>query len=315
MNQPAILTKNIRDGLVEEEHFGFIVHTDKNKILSTLGDANSEPFYLRSCAKPLQASVIVDYELDFNDKEIALACGSNAGEKIHENIARELAGKIGIKESDLKCGTHKPLSPSRQEEMILKGENPNPFQNNCIGKHLTMLALCKKLGFDIRDYDNIEHPVQQIIKNKVNNLCQIETEYPITKDGCGVPILSMPLENIVPGFLDMFCDEKYSKIKHSILENPYFFGGETRTDTKIIQETGLISKVGAGGLCVVINLEIEEGFIVKISDCDMKAREIVTFEYIKKLGWGNYTPDKSIKTLHNETVGEIKTIFDYSPIL
>jgi len=315
MNQPAILTKHIRNGLNEEEHFGFIVHTDKNKILSTIGNSNSEPFYLRSCAKPLQASVIVDYELNFTDKEIALACGSNAGEKIHENLARNLADKIGVKESDLKCGIHKPLSPTRQEEMLLNAEKPNPFQNNCIGKHLTMLALCKKLGFDTKNYDNIEHPVQQIIKDKVNNLCRIKTEYPLTKDGCGVPILSMPLENIVWGFLNMFCDEKYSKIKQVILENPYIYGGETRTDTKIIQETGLISKVGAGGLCVVINPEIEEGFIVKISDCDMKAREIIAFEYIKKLGWGNYTPDKSIKTLHNETVGEIKTIFEYSQIL
>lgn len=310
MNKPATLTQHIRDGLVEEEHFGFIVHTDKNKILSVTGEANSEPFYLRSCAKPLQASVIVDYGLDFTDKEIALACGSNSGENCHEEIARNLAEKIGIKESDLKCGIHKPLSPSRQEEMLLKGEQPNPFQNNCVGKHLTMLALCKKLGLDIKDYDEIKHPVQQIIKNKVNELCHINKEYPMTKDGCGVPILSMPLENIVWGFLNMFCDEKYTKIKHSILENPYLFGGENRTDTQIIEKTGLIAKVGAGGLCVVINPELKEGFIVKITDCDMNAREIIAFDYIKKLGWGNYTPDKAIKTLHNETVGEIKTIFD-----
>lgn len=310
MTKPVILTKNIRNGLTEEEHFGFIVHTDKIKILSTVGKADSEPFYLRSCAKPLQASVIIDYELDFDDKEIALACGSNAGEKCHENIARKLADKIGIKEADLNCGIHKPLSPTRQEEMILSGEKPNPFQNNCIGKHLTMLALCKKLGFDIKNYDKIEHPIQQIIKNRVNELCHINKDYPITKDGCGVPILSMPLENIVWGFLNMFCDKKYSKIKKAILENPYIYGGETRTDTKIIQEIGLIAKVGACGLCVVINPNIEEGFIVKISDCDMKAREIVTFDYIKKLGWGNYESDKTIKTLHGDIIGKIKTVFD-----
>ena len=307
MAKPQVLTQSIRNGLVEEEHFGYLVHVDSGKVTFMTGETADEPFYLRSCAKPLQASVIVDYDLDFDEKEIALACGSNAGESCHEEIARRLADKIGVKETDLKCGIHKPLSITRQNEMILNGEQPNVFQNNCIGKHLTMLALCKKLGFETEDYDNINHPVQQIIKNKVNSFCRVNKEYPVTKDGCGVPILSMPLKNIVWGFLDMFCDEKYSSARHAILENPYIFGGEYRTDTKIIKETGMLSKVGAGGLCVVVNCAQKEGFIVKISDCDMKTREIVAFDYIKKLGWGDFETDKSIKTLHGETVGEIKT--------
>ena len=310
MTKPAILTQHIRNGLVEEGHFGYIVHADSKKILFSAGDTQNEPFYLRSCAKPLQVSVIIDYDLDFNDKEIALASGSNAGEHCHEEIARSLADKIGIRETDLKCGIHEPLSKTRQKEMIINGEKANVFQNNCIGKHLTMLALCKKLGLATENYDDINHPVQQIIKSKVNLFCRVDKEYPITKDGCGVPILSMPLENIVWGFLNMFSDDKYSLVRRAILENPYIFGGEDRTDTKIIQETDLISKVGAGGLCVVINPEIREGFIVKISDCDMRAREIVAFDYIKKLGWGNYNPDKLIKTLHGEIVGEVKTFFD-----
>lgn len=308
MQNPMILTQSIRDGLVEEEHRGFIVHCSLNEVISRLGDTCGEPFYLRSCAKPLQASVIVDYGLNFTDKEIALACGSNSGEKIHEEIARNLADKIGVKETDLNCGIHKPLSETRQAQMILDGEIPNAFQNNCVGKHLTMLALCKKLGFDVKNYDDMNHPVQRIIKEKVNNFCRVDQDYPITKDGCGVPILSMPLENIVWGFLKMFCDERYASIKHSILNNSYIFGGENRTDTKIIEKTGLISKVGAGGLCVVINPEIKEGFIVKISDCDTKSREIVTFEYINRLDWGSYKPDKAIKTLHGEVVGEVEIL-------
>lgn len=308
MQKPTVLLQYNRNGLTEEEHRGFIVHCTEEKIIHSSGNTDNEPFYLRSCAKPLQASVIIDYELNFTQEEIALACGSNAGEKCHENIARRLADKIGVKETDIKCGIHKPLSKTRQAEMILTGEKENLFQNNCIGKHLTMLALCKKFDFDIKNYDKSEHPIQQIIKNKVSSLCRITGEYPAAKDGCGVPIFSMPLENMVWGFLNMFCDKKYSLIKRSILENPYIFGGEDRTDTKIIKETGLLAKVGAGGLCIVINTDIREGFVVKISDCDMNAREIVTFDYIKKLGWGNYASDKTIKTLHGETVGEIVTL-------
>ena len=309
VNKAAVLVQHLRNNLVEEEHSGFIVRVSLDEgVVERIGVDEDYPFYLRSCAKPLQASVIVDYDLDFTVEETALCCGSNAGEKIHYDTAFALAKKIGIKESDLKCGIHKPLSKTRQQEMFLSGKKENQFYNNCVGKHLMMLALCKKLGYEIKNYEELEHPVQQIIIKKVKDLCEVQQEYPITKDGCGVPILSMPLKNIVTGFLNLFCNEKYQKLTSAILENPYIYGGEDRTDTKIIQKTGLISKVGAGGLCVVINKNKKEGFIVKISDCDMKTREIVAFEYIKKLAWGNFEPDKLIRTLHNEIVGEIECL-------
>lgn len=88
-------------------------------------------------------------------------------------------------------------------------------------------------------------------------------DYPITKDGCGVPIHSMPLANIVKGYLNVFCNLN-TKNQKRVLKHAYTIGGEDRTDTKIIEKSNnLISKVGAGGLCVVVNTELEEGFVVK----------------------------------------------------
>ena len=305
--QPTILTRNFRDGLLEEEQFGFITRVSKGgTLLETFGESLDEPFYLRSCEKPLQASLAIDYELDLTDKELALASGSNAGEKCHYETALDFAKKFGIRAEDLKCGVHKPLSKTRQAEMLLTGEKENVFHNNCVGKHLTMLALCKKLGLPLENYDNLEHPLQQLIIKRVNELCEVTANYPVTKDGCGVPVVSMPLKNMVLGFLNLFCNPKYEKMTAAIRNNPYIYGGEDRTDTKIVAGSGLIAKVGAGGLCIVINTEKEEGFVVKVSDCDMKARELVVIDYINRLGWGNFTAEKSIKTLHGEIIGEIK---------
>ena len=306
--QPALLTRQSRGKRIEEEHYGFITRVSKaGEVLETFGCDAGEPFYLRSCEKPLQASLAIDYGLDLTDKELAIACGSNAGEKCHYETARGFAEKFGIRAEDLKCGVHKPLSKTRQAEMLLAGEREDVFHNNCIGKHLTMLALCKKLGLSTTDYDELEHPLQQLIIKKVSELCATNPDYPVTKDGCGIPVMSMPLKNMVLGFLNLFCDAKYEKMKTAILQNPYIYGGEDRTDTKIV-ENGLIAKVGAGGLCIVVNTEAEEGFVVKVCDCDMKARELVTIDYINRLGWGNFAADKSIKTLHGEKVGEIQTI-------
>ena len=159
------------------------------------------------------------------------------------------------------------------------------------------------------NYDNINHPLQKEIKNKIYELCEVKTDYPVTKDGCGVPIYSMPLENMVKGYLNLFCNPKYERIKNAFLNNPYVIGGENRTDTKIIEHSnGLIAKVGASGLCAVVNTELEEAFIVKICDTDMTAREFVTIDLINNLHWAKIDIPHDIKTHTGEVIGEIKTL-------
>ena len=308
---PEILVKYNRNGLVEQEHRGFIVLANREHPFDFVGDAKSYPFYLRSCAKPLQASLLIDYGMDefynMSEEEIALCCASHAGEKIHTEIAKKLLDKIGLTEKDLKCGLHKPLSKTRQAEMLINKEAETQLHNNCSGKHIMMLGLCKIKNWDLDTYYKPEHPLQIAIKNKIYELCNVKHNYPMTTDGCGVPIVSMPLENMLKGYLSLFCDLKYQKIKNAFLNNPYIIGGEDRTDTFVMQNSkGIIAKVGAGGLCIVVNTEAEEAFVVKISDCDMRARELVVCQILNNLKWADIKIDKTIKTLHGDTVGEIE---------
>lgn len=310
---PAKLVSYIRDGLIEQEHFGFITLCSKERVIEETGNSNNYPFYLRSCAKPLQASLLIDFGMDkfFNmtEGEIAICCASHAGEKIHTDIAFNLLKKIGLEPSALKCGVHKPLSKTRQTELLLNDEQENVLHNNCSGKHIMMLGLCVMNGWDSLTYDDINHPLQKLIKQKIYELCEIKQDYPITTDGCGVPIHSMPLHNMVRGYLNLFCNPVYGKITNAFLNNPYIIGGEDRTDTKIIENSNnIIAKVGAGGLCIVVNIEKEEGFVVKISDSDMKAREIVVSDVLRNLRWANIPTDREIKTIHNRIVGEIVTL-------
>ena len=140
-------------------------------------------------------------------------------------------------------------------------------------------------------------------------MCKVPKEYPITTDGCGVPIVSMPLTNMLHGYLNLFCNPKYEKIKNAFLNHPYIIGGEDRTDTKIIENSqNIVAKVGAGGLCIVVNTKSEEAFVVKISDCDMKAKELVVCQTLKNLHWADIPMDLDIKTLHNQKVGEVKIL-------
>lgn len=311
--EPAKLVAFNRDGLIEQEHFGYIVRTNKNRILETVGDDKSYPFYLRSCAKPLQAALLIDYGLDekFNltEEEIAICAASHAGEQVHVDIVKRILDKFEINPDKLKCGNHQPISKTAQDDLLIHGEKATALHNNCSGKHAMMLGLCKLNDWDMDNYDNINHPLQIAIKNKIYELCDVKKDYPITKDGCGVPIHSMPLANIVKGYLNVFCNPKYEKIKNAFLKHAYTIGGEDRTDTKIIEKSkNLISKVGAGGLCVVVNTELEEGFVVKICDSNMQAREILTIDLINNLHWGNIEVSHNIETIHGEKIGEIVTL-------
>ena len=292
-----------RDGLVEEFHEGFFVQYSKPDFQPDY------PYYLRSCAKPLQASLLIDYGIDLTSQELALCSGSHAGENCHIKVARELLKKTGLDESYLKCGIHPPLSRSKQDEMLLSGEKASTIHNNCSGKHLGFLAVCKKNGWDLKTYDEVNHPLQIAIKNKIYEMCGVDIKgngYPVTTDGCGVPILSMPLYNMVKGFISLL---EYPRIVSAIKENPYIFGGENRLDTEIIQKTeNLIAKVGAGGLCIVLNIKEKDAFVVKINDCSMEARRIAVLEYINRLGWGNIEYDNKIKTIAGKTVGYVEMI-------
>lgn len=327
---PVKILEYLRDKLIEQEHFGFLVKISSNGSVFKVGDDRSYPFYLRSCAKPLQASLLIDFGLDkfynMTSEEIALCCASHAGESCHVNIVKGFLGKIGFDESYLKCGLHKPLSKTEQNKLILSGEKESILQNNCSGKHTMMLAICKKMGWGVNDYDEQGHPLQIAIKNKIYELCNCECDYPVTKDGCGVPIHAMPLENMVKGYLNLFLSEKYSKIRDAFIQNPYLIGGEDRLDTAIITAaftspltSHLIAKVGAGGLCIVINLKQREGLIIKVMDSDMKARAICAIDALKQLGWLDKkmlendlikAQNKTdILTLHGEKIGQAITTF------
>jgi len=345
---PIKLIEYLRDGLIEQEHWGIILKVSSDGSMAKIENDNNYPFYLRSCAKPLQASLLIDFGLDefykMTDPEIAICCASHAGELCHVSTVKGFLEKIGLDESYLKCGLHKPLSKTDQKKLILEGKSENILQNNCSGKHAMMLAICKKMEWDLKNYDESTHPLQIAIKKKIYELCEVKKDYPITKDGCGVPIFAMPLENMVKGYLNLFLDEKYSKIRNAFVNNPYLIGGEDRLDTAIILASGegreakskkqkakssiyhlpftiypLIVKVGASGLCIVVNLDKKEGVIVKIMDCDMKARAVVVIEALKQLGWLDETMLENdlikaqnktdILTLHGEKIGGAKCSF------
>ena len=300
---PEVLLTQTRNGLTELEYSGFVVLCDRYKNIITIGNPNRYPFFQRSCAKPMQASLIADFDTkkyySMSEKEIALCCGSHTGEPVHLELLRGLLNRAGLTEENLKCPAVPPLNKDEQKKFTTY----SPLHNNCSGKHTLMLLLCGQNGWDVDTYLDFDHPLQKLIYRRIQELCETDSELPATRDGCGAPNWALPLEEQAIGFLNLFCSEKYIDIKNAMLENPYMVGGYDRQDTDIIANTGNIAaKAGAGGLLCMVNTATEESVVIKVLDANMNARILIAIELLRQLGWADKTEIDKLINIYPKTV-------------
>src|SRR6187200_1862122 len=118
---PEILANVIRGDTVESIHRGhFIVVDGAGATVASAGDPSTVT-YFRSACKAFQAIPCVTSgaadAFGFTDDEIALAVASHSGEPMHVEIAKRMLAKIGLTESDLRCGVHMPFSTQETERM------------------------------------------------------------------------------------------------------------------------------------------------------------------------------------------------------
>jgi L-asparaginase II len=334
--QSEILAKVIRGETIESVHRGhlLIIDGEGNEIVN-IGDAETVAF-IRSSAKPFQVLPFLlsggDKTFGFLESEIALACASHSGERIHTTLAEKMLKKIGLAESDLRCGAHLPFNEQRAEEMIRAGEKPTQLHNNCSGKHAAMLAFGKHTGADLKTYNLIENPVQQAILQTVADFTETPAvDIPLAVDGCCAPNFALTLRAMAKGFLKLvvppedFTDELRKacrRVVTAMMNYPELVGGTERLDTLLMQAARgrFISKIGAEGvwLCGVLPSEKWKkglGIALKIEDGDDKrARAVISIEVLRQLGifdagkLKDYSP-LPVKNRRGETVGRVEASF------
>lgn len=314
-----------RANIVERVHSGAVLLFGDGKVLSEVGCyADSPCYYLRSCAKPLQSSVLADLGVfdffAFTPQEIAVVSASHSGTFSHIEQIENILRKIGKSPSDLKCGIHPPLDFEMRKHLIKNDLEPSSIHHNCSGKHAGFLAACVMKDWDCESYLDFEHPLQKMIIEKISDYCNFPPIY-VSRDGCSAPIMAMPFENMCGGFSK--CFKNYPEIKNAMAQNPYLMGGENRIDSEIIfaSQGKLVAKVGAEGICMVFNSQNEQVLLVKILDSNEQARALVLLEALLRLSWLTLADiennplkkffDKEVKTSTGEVVGEIivETIF------
>ncbi len=331
-----ILAKVIRGETVESIHRGHLLIIDgEGNDVAMIGDAETVCF-IRSSAKAFQAIPFLTSgaaaKFGFIESEIALACASHSGEKIHTAIAEKMLKKIGLSESDLRCGVHLPFDEKRAEEMIREGEKPTQLHNNCSGKHAAMLAFAKHIGADITTYDLIENPIQQQILETISRFTETpKDEIPIAVDGCCAPNFALSVRAMAKSFLklvfppadfDENLREACRRIVTAKMNYPELVGGTDRLDTLLMNAARgkFISKIGAEGvwLCGVLPNQTYKkglGIAMKIEDGDDKrARAVISVEILRQLGIFDAKTLKKISPLpitnrRGDLVGSVEASF------
>lgn len=337
---PVPLVEVTRGPLVESRHRGHVAAVDgTGKLVAFLGNPDTVT-YLRSSAKPFQAIPLVTSgaadRFGFTEKELALACASHNGESIHTETAQSMLDKIGLGPEALRCGVHEPYSAAAARRLREQGLEPNVLHNNCSGKHVGMLALALHVGAPTESYEQLDNPIQQLIRTVVARFAGVAVDdLAVAVDGCAVPVFGMSVSAMARMYGQMvappesFGQETRAasrRIVAAMVNYPEMIGGTTeRLDTEMMRagQGRLISKVGAEGVYTVGILPCAQwpsglGLALKIEDGEnFRARPTVVIEALRQLG---VLRDESLAavapyarfSVHNrrgDEVGEVRPSF------
>lgn len=332
------LVKVQRGNHTESVHHVHVAVVDSaGNLLHHTGNPDGK-VYARSSMKPIQAIPIVetgtsDY-YHFSDADLSLCTASHNGEDMHTDRVLSILERVGLKVSDLKCGTHAPRWQETYEELIRDGKEVTPLYNNCSGKHTGMVATAKFMGEPIENYYLEDHPVQQRIIQAVSEVCDYPKEaIEIGIDGCGVPVHGLPLERIAYGFARMADPESLgeerantvSQITKAMTTAPEMVGGTNRfcTDFMIAGKGRFFGKAGAEGVYCIGDNQTGLGIAIKVADGNGRAAYPAAMEVLMQLGLLDDEQKERLKDYHypklknarSEAIGELIPAFQLKSAL
>jgi L-asparaginase II len=293
-----VLVETWRGDVVENRHRGAIAVCDaRGRLLHSWGNVDAL-VYPRSSIKLLQALPLVEsgaadhYRLDA--AELALACSSHGAEPRHTDTVERWLERIELDVEALECGPHAPNHQATAEAMLARHLAYGRVHNNCSGKHTGMLTTCRHLGEATRGYIEREHPAQQRWFDAVGEMASIDMRrLPWNYDGCGIPVIAMPLQNIATAFariaapddLPVSRHEAIERLGNAIAAEPFMVAGSERLCTRVIQQSGrrTLVKTGADGVYTAALQEKGLGVALKIDDGNGEAAQVAILSILHHL--------------------------------
>ena len=293
-----VLVETWRGDVVENRHRGAIAVCDpRGRLLHSWGNVEAL-VYPRSSIKLLQALPLVEsgaadhYKLDAS--ELALACSSHGAEPRHTETVERWLERIELDVEALECGPHAPNHQPTAESMLMRHLAYGRVHNNCSGKHTGMLTTCRYLGEPTQGYIEREHPAQQRWFDALGQMADIDMRrLPWSYDGCGIPVIAMPLNHIATAFARIAAPDDLPATRCSAIErlagaiaaDPFMVAGSDRLCTRVIQQSGrrTLVKTGADGVYTAALQEKGLGVALKMDDGNGEAAQVAILSILRQL--------------------------------
>jgi len=309
----APIAATTRSGFDESVHSGAVVALKRDGSIAFAAGDPSAVVYPRSSNKPMQAVAMVDAGLQLQGELLALVCASHDGTPYHRDVASRILATAGLDASALQNTPDLPIDRASADAIIRADGGPTSLQQNCSGKHGAMVVTCAINGWSLRDYLDLDHPLQRLITTTIQALA----DEPITQigiDGCGAPAHAMSLVGLARSFRSIAiapADSPNGQVYAAMTGHPLTVGGDHRDVTEFIRHVpGLMAKDGAEG---VFAAALPDGRTVamKVADGASRAVPAVMVHALETLGVDVRTVDPLVRKRilgHGREVGEVRSI-------
>ena len=287
---PPIVVEVLRGEVVEARHLAQAVAVKDGALVAAAGD----PFLrtlLRSAAKPIQALPLVRARADLSDVEIAIACASHLARPDQLSAVRSLLAKAPAGEDELECGAE-----------------PTPVEHNCSGKHAGMLALCRAMRWESRDYRRLEHPCQRVMLGEVGTAAEVDPDsVAVAIDGCGVPTFALTLERMAHAFARLPGLDGGADVVRAMRAHRELIRGPGAADTELMRALpGWVAKGGAEAVVCAASPD-GLGVAVKVEDGGVRAVRSALAAFLGRLGIDvDGLARVPVENSRGEIVGEIR---------
>lgn len=327
-----VLVEDYRGDILENIHMGVICGINENgEVIYSVGDEKLLTF-LRSAAKPFQAIPVIEHgvveEFGLTSKEAALFAASQRGETYHIQALDSILSKTKIAEEQFFCSASYPLNEQPKADYHrLKGEKRKLY-HNCSGKHIGFLALSKKLGYEMKEYWKLKHPIQQLSLEAMAEMADYpKEEIGIGIDGCGFPVYAMPLENIAQAYLKLACPdlipnvkmrEAASKVAGYMNNHPEMIASHDFICSVLLIDSNIVAKGGAKGVYGFALKKERLSFALKVLDGSELVWPNIIASILEQINYENKNTierlyalsPKDIKNDDDLTVGKRNVVFE-----
>lgn len=278
-----MLARVVRNGVVEAVHDGAVGAVDVDgRLVASTGDL-ARTFFLRSAAKPFQATVSQESGAGLAPQQLALACASHGGQAVHVAIVRDMLAGVDLDETALKCPPAWPFGEGAQDSLVAAGHRkPRAIWHNCSGKHAAMLCACIASGWPTDTYLEATHPLQRRIAETMRDVLGGD-HGAAGVDGCGVPAFQGDVRSMANAYATLAGETRFAPAWAAMHRYPALTSDQNQPAAAIATWIDAAAKHGAEA-CLGVAVRNRLGVAVKVWDGSPRAVGVGMVASLEQLG-------------------------------